>query len=116
MRDSGKYSHIEIRISEGRNRQIRRMVEAIGGKVMKLVRTGIGPVQIGALRIGTWRALEGREVEALSGSPTRSGTSGRDEVPALRENEHARGTGERSTGFKRAGGCMKNSRRQAITF
>jgi len=77
VRDSGKYSHIEIRISEGRNRQVRRMVEAIGSKVLKLVRTAIGPVQIGALKIGTWRQIEDREITALSGSPTRSGSSGR---------------------------------------
>jgi 23S rRNA pseudouridine2605 synthase len=77
VRDSGKYSHIEIKIGEGRNRQVRRMVEAIGSKVMKLVRTGIGEIQIGELRIGTWRPLTDREIEVLSGSPTRSGTSGR---------------------------------------
>jgi 23S rRNA pseudouridine2605 synthase len=77
VRDSGKYSHIEIRISEGRNRQVRRMVEAIGSKVLKLVRTAIGAIQIGELKIGTWRLLEDREIVALSGSPTRSGTSGR---------------------------------------
>jgi 23S rRNA pseudouridine2605 synthase len=77
VRDSGKYSHIEIKISEGRNRQVRRMVEAIGSKVLKLVRTAIGPIPIGALKIGTWRPLEDREIAALSGSPTRSGNSGR---------------------------------------
>ena len=58
MRDSEKYSHIEIRITEGRNRQVRRMIEAVGSKVLKLVRTGIGPIQIGELKIGTWRPLE----------------------------------------------------------
>jgi pseudouridine synthase len=77
VRDSGKYSHIEIRINEGRNRQVRRMVEAIDSKVLKLVRTAIGPIQIGELKIGTWRLLDAREFAALSGSPTRSGTSGR---------------------------------------
>jgi 23S rRNA pseudouridine2605 synthase len=77
VRDSGKYSHVEIRISEGRNRQVRRMVEVIGSKVLKLVRTAIGPIQIGELKIGTWRPLEPREIDVLSGSPTRSGTSGR---------------------------------------
>jgi 23S rRNA pseudouridine2605 synthase len=77
VRDSGKYTHIEICISEGRNRQVRRMLEAIGGKVMKLVRTAIGPIQIGELKIGTWRLLDAREIAALTASPTRSGTSGR---------------------------------------
>jgi pseudouridine synthase len=77
VRDSGKYSHIQITISEGRNRQVRRMVEAIGSKVLKLVRTAIAGISIGDLKIGTWRPLDDREVAALSGSPTRSGNSGR---------------------------------------
>jgi pseudouridine synthase len=66
VRDSGKYSHIEMRITEGRNRQVRRMIEAIGSKVLKLVRTGIGPVEIAGLKIGAWRPLTEREVMALS--------------------------------------------------
>jgi 23S rRNA pseudouridine2605 synthase len=66
VRDSGKYSHIEIRITEGRNRQVRRMIEAIGSKVLKLVRTAIGPIEIAGLKIGTWRPLEEREIERLS--------------------------------------------------
>jgi 23S rRNA pseudouridine2605 synthase len=69
VRDSGKYSHIEIRITEGRNRQVRRMIEAVGSRVLKLVRTAIGPIEIAGLKIGTWRLLEEREIAALSGSP-----------------------------------------------
>jgi 23S rRNA pseudouridine2605 synthase len=69
VRDSGKYSHVEIRITEGRNRQVRRMIEAVGSKVLKLVRTAIGPIEIAGLKIGTWRLLEEREIAALSGSP-----------------------------------------------
>jgi 23S rRNA pseudouridine2605 synthase len=77
VRDSGKYSHIEIRITEGRNRQVRRMLEAVGSKVLKLVRTAIGPISMGDLKIGEWRQLTAREIEAFSGSPTRSGSSDR---------------------------------------
>jgi 23S rRNA pseudouridine2605 synthase len=65
VRDSGRYSHVELTITEGRNRQVRRMIEAIGSKVLKLVRTGIGPIQIGDLRIGTWRKLRPEEVDRL---------------------------------------------------
>jgi 23S rRNA pseudouridine2605 synthase len=62
VRDSGKYTHLEITITEGRNRQVRRMVEAIGSKVLKLVRTHIGRVTFGDLKIGEWRELEAEEL------------------------------------------------------
>jgi pseudouridine synthase len=67
LRDSEKYTHVEITITEGRNRQVRRMFEAIGTKVLKLVRTAIGPVRIGDLAIGKYRALAAEEVAALFG-------------------------------------------------
>jgi 23S rRNA pseudouridine2605 synthase len=73
VRDSEKYSHLEIRISEGRNRQVRRMIEAVGSKVLKLVRTAIGPIEIGELKIGGWRELDAAEIARLIGSPNRSG-------------------------------------------
>jgi len=66
LRDSGKYTHIELTIGEGRNRQVRRMVEAVGSKVLKLTRVAIGPVRIGGLPIGKWRHLTEAEVRALS--------------------------------------------------
>ncbi len=65
VRDSEKYSFLEITIYEGRNRQVRRMVEAIGSKVLKLVRTGIGALRIGDLAIGRYRELTGEEVRML---------------------------------------------------
>jgi len=65
IRDSGKYSHIEIAITEGRNRQVRRMIEAIGSKVLKLVRTAIGPIEIGGLEIGKYRDLTPDERRAI---------------------------------------------------
>lgn len=66
LRDSGKYTHLEIAITEGRNREVRRMVEAIGSKVLKLVRVAIGPIRIGDLPIGKWRPLTEAEVLTLA--------------------------------------------------
>jgi 23S rRNA pseudouridine2605 synthase len=66
VRDSAKYSFIEIIISEGRNRQVRRMIEAIGSKALKLVRTDIGGVRIGELPIGKYRELTAHEIRLLT--------------------------------------------------
>jgi len=63
VRDSAKYSVIEITITEGRNRQVRRMLEAVDSKVLKLVRTAIGDVRIGDLAIGTYRPLSKHEIQ-----------------------------------------------------
>jgi len=67
VRDSATYSFLDLTITEGRNRQVRRMLEAVGSKVSKLVRTAIGPVLIDELPIGKWRALMPEEVVALGG-------------------------------------------------
>ncbi len=56
---------LRITIHEGRNRQVRRMGEAIGHPVRRLVRTRIGPLQIGSLRPGEWRELTTDEVRAM---------------------------------------------------
>jgi pseudouridine synthase len=69
VRDSGKYTFLEITITEGRNRQVRRMLEAVDSKVLKLVRTAIGPLRIGGLPIGSIRELTPEEVKALSRRP-----------------------------------------------
>lgn len=65
LRDSATSTFLEITITEGRNRQVRRMIEAIGSKVRKLVRTAIGPVTIGDLSIGCYRPLAIDELKAL---------------------------------------------------
>jgi 23S rRNA pseudouridine2605 synthase len=69
IRDAAKYSFIEITIHEGRNRQVRRMLEAVGSKVLKLVRTGIGGLTIGDLPIGRYRELTPAEVTLLVNGP-----------------------------------------------
>ncbi|MGD0871039.1 MAG: pseudouridine synthase [Bryobacteraceae bacterium] len=81
IRDSARYTFLEIVITEGRNRQVRRMVEAIGSKVLKLVRLAIGPVRIGELQIGKWRRLSGEEIRALGGPTPNSNTSARRQTP-----------------------------------
>jgi 23S rRNA pseudouridine2605 synthase len=67
LRDSEKYTHFEITLTEGRNRQVRRMVEALETTVLKLVRVRIGEISIGKLPIGKWRMLTEEEVGSLRG-------------------------------------------------
>ncbi len=50
LRDSGNHTFFQITITEGRNRQVRRMVEALGAKTLKLVRTAIAGIEIGGLQ------------------------------------------------------------------
>jgi 23S rRNA pseudouridine2605 synthase len=57
---------LRITIHEGRNRQVRRMCEAIGHPVLRLVRTRIGPISDRSLRPGDWRELSTGERRALS--------------------------------------------------
>ncbi len=65
LRDSGNHTFLEITITEGRNRQVRRMLEAVGSRVLKLVRTAIGPIQIAGLPVGAHRSLAPEEVRQL---------------------------------------------------
>ncbi len=58
-------SRLEITIHEGKNRQIRKMCEAINKKVLALHRSKIGNIGVKDLKIGTWRYLSQKEVELL---------------------------------------------------
>ena len=53
----GRHTVLEITISQGRKRQVRRMCEAIGHRVVALERTAIGPLRLGGLRQGDSRRL-----------------------------------------------------------
>lgn len=67
---------VELVVCEGRNRLVRRMLDAVGLDVVSLVRTAIGPVRLGRLKAGEWRKLTRAEIQAL-----RAGSEERDVQP-----------------------------------
>jgi len=58
-------SRLEIIIHEGKNRQVRRMCEAVGRKVLALHRTKIGEISVKEIPLGKWRKLEQKEIKKL---------------------------------------------------
>jgi 23S rRNA pseudouridine2605 synthase len=65
LRSGSKNSWIELVLDEGKNRQIRRMLDAMGMEVLRLVRVAIGPQILGDLSKGAHRVLSGQEKTAL---------------------------------------------------
>ncbi len=65
IEDRGKYSWLEVELTEGKNREVRRMFEAIGFTVLKLVRTRIGRLTLAGLEVGKWRELRREEINQL---------------------------------------------------
>ena len=60
-------SRLEITIHEGKNRQVRKMCEAVGRKVQALHRSKIGNIGVKDLKLGTWRYLTSKEIQYLKG-------------------------------------------------
>ncbi len=65
VRDESLFSDVLVTIHEGRNRQVRRMFDAVGHKVLLLRRVRFGPLELGDLRRGQWRELSSEEIELL---------------------------------------------------
>jgi 23S rRNA pseudouridine2605 synthase len=65
LRAGERYSWLEIVLEEGKNRQIRRMLDGLGVNVLRLVRVAIGPVQLSDLPKGAYRELRPDEKAAL---------------------------------------------------
>lgn len=61
-------SLLRITISEGRSREIRRMLEAVGHRTIQLIRTGYGSLSLGNLKVGRYRYLTNEEVRSLRSS------------------------------------------------
>jgi 23S rRNA pseudouridine2605 synthase len=57
LEDRGNYSRLEIVLTEGKNREVHRLLENVGLKVLKLVRIRIGPCTLEGLQVGQWRNL-----------------------------------------------------------
>jgi len=62
---SNTRSVVELELAEGRNREVRRLFEALGLSVLRLERTQIGPITLGQLRPGRWRTLTEAEIRSL---------------------------------------------------
>jgi 23S rRNA pseudouridine2605 synthase len=65
LRAGQKNCWLEVILDEGRNRQIRRMMEAMGVELLRLLRIAIGPLQLGDLAKGEHRALTAEEKRML---------------------------------------------------
>lgn len=56
---------LDITLSEGKNREIRRMLATLGHKVMQLIRISVGPIKLGDMLPGDWRKLTAAEIRQL---------------------------------------------------
>jgi 23S rRNA pseudouridine2605 synthase len=65
LRSGDKNAWLEIVLEEGRNRQIRRLLEALDVLVLRLVRVAVGPLTLGTLAKGQWRMLTRQELDSL---------------------------------------------------
>jgi 23S rRNA pseudouridine2605 synthase len=65
VRQGDKHSWLEITLDEGKNRQIRRLLEALGIQVLRLIRISIGPHKLGDLNKGEVRSLAEKEKQAI---------------------------------------------------
>jgi len=61
----GDQTDLRITVTSGKKRLVRRMIEAVDCRVVHLIRTGFGVIELGNLKIGRYRRLEPEEVEAM---------------------------------------------------
>jgi 23S rRNA pseudouridine2605 synthase len=70
LKRSRRETHLTIELTEGRNREIRRLLAAVGHEVTRLLRVSFGPIQLGNLQPGAWREVTGEELnQAFIQSP-----------------------------------------------
>lgn len=95
--ESGR-SVMQLTIYEGRNRQVRKMCEAVGLTVVRLKRISVGPLRLGMLQPGKWRELTPAEVLALRGAVQKSENRSRQEENERKGQERVAGRSRRIGG------------------
>ena len=76
VKGTGKYTWLELTITEGKNRQVRRMCDAIGHEVLKLVRIRIGDFELGDIPVGKYRQLTSVDLQKLRKAPGNKKSTG----------------------------------------
>ena len=105
------FTWLEVKMREGRKRQIRRTAGKVGLRVKRLVRVQLGPLSLGDLKVGAWRSLTDEEVRALKASRPAAGGKPRATGPAAaRLKAGLRGRGK--PGPKAASGGRKPTGRK----
>ncbi|EKP93880.1 pseudouridine synthase [Thermaerobacter subterraneus] len=89
---------VEVVLREGRKRQVRRMCQAVGWQVVRLVRVAVGPLRLGRLAAGAWRPLSRQEVESLR---VAAGLPPRPDEPAPRHRQAGEGRPARGPAWGR---------------
>lgn len=84
LKTQGNSTWLRVGLSEGRNREIRRMLARLGHKVMRLKRVALGAVQLGRLASGKYRRLAERELAALRRATQRHTRQETDAVPVAK--------------------------------
>jgi pseudouridine synthase len=70
IRETENCAHLDITIIEGKNRQVRRMIESLDGRVLKLVRRRIGNLSLGNLQVGGYRFMDRKDLMLLRQQPS----------------------------------------------
>jgi 23S rRNA pseudouridine2605 synthase len=61
---SARETHLIVELTEGRNREIRRLIQSVGHEVTRLLRVAYGPIELGTLQPGEWREISIAEAQA----------------------------------------------------